>query len=320
MVLRSTAVCLVLVLSVFVAGAVEAGSALSVNGVTISSAEVALARHWTKLESPYQASDDAGATSLAMDTVVADILLAGEAAAAGEKLSTKDVKEGIAAFRNRVGGEAAFKEVLRTAGASEDDLARLVERHRLARRCVEQRIAPTVTVSEAEARAWYEQPGNQIYHLEQIKVRLIFVNGAANDPAEAQAKAQQRVESAAARILAGEDFAAVAREVSEDLSRENGGELGWLSRGVFPRALEGTVWGLEPGETSGVLRGPYGFALIQVVDRRAAGPSPFEEARDSVISSLQSDKTKQAVNARVAELRSKATITVLDPSLGWSPE
>jgi parvulin-like peptidyl-prolyl isomerase len=235
-----------------------------------------------------------------MDTVVADILLAGEAAAAGEKLSTKDVKEGIAAFRNRVGGEAAFKEVLRTAGASEDDLARLVERHRLARRCVEQRIAPTVTVSEAEARAWYEQSGNQIYHLEQIKVRLIFVNGAANDPAEAQAKAQQRVESAAARILAG--------------------ELGWLSRGVFPRALEGTVWGLEPGETSGVLRGPYGFALIQVVDRRAAGPSPFEEARDSVISSLQSDKTEQAVNARVAELRSKATITVLDPSLGWSPE
>jgi parvulin-like peptidyl-prolyl isomerase len=318
--LRSTAVVLVFVLVVVIAAVVEAGGALSVNGVEVSAAEVGLARQWAKLEAPADASDDARVTALAVDRVVADILLAGEAATAGETVTKKEIKEGIAAFRSRVGGDAPYKEVLSKTGASEDDLARLVERHRLARRYVEQRIAPTVTVSEAEARAWYEQPGNQIYHMDQIKVRLIFVNGAANDPAETQAKAQQRVESAAARIGAGEDFAAVAREVSEDLSRENGGELGWLSRGVFPRALEGTVWGLEPGETSGVLRGPYGFALIQVVDRRAAGPSPFEEARGSVISSLQSDKTKQAVNARVAELRSKATIAVLDPALGWSPE
>ena len=316
---RTTAVALVLVLIAAAAGAVEAGDALSVNGVTVSAAEVELARHWARLEAPYEAADDAKATALAMDKLVADILLAGEASAAGETLGKKEVKEGMAAFRNRVGGEAAYKEVLRSAGASEDDLARLVERHRLARRYIEQRIAPTVTVSEAEARAWYEQPGNQIYHLEQIKVRLIFVNAAENDPAEKQAKAQQRVEAAEARILAGEDFATVAREVSEDLSRENGGELGWISRGVVPRRLQEVVWRLDPGGTSGVLRGPYGFALIQLVDRRPAGPSPFEEARDSVISGLEAERTQQAVAATVAELRSKATITVLDPSLGWSP-
>ena len=314
---RTTAVALVLVL--IAAAAVEAGDALRVNGVTVSAAEVELARHWARLEAPDEAADDAKATALAMDKLVADILLAGEAAAVGETLGKKEVKEGMAAFRNRVGGEASYKEMLRSSGASEDDLARLVERHRLARRHVEQRIAPAVTVSEAEARAWYEQPGNQIYHLEQIKVRLIFVNAAENDPAEKQAKAQQRVEAAEARILAGEDFATVAREVSEDLSRENGGELGWISRGVVPRRLQEVVWRLDPGGTSGVLRGPYGFALIQLVDRRPAGPSPFEEARDSVISGLEAERTQQAVAATVAELRSKATITVLDPSLGWSP-
>jgi parvulin-like peptidyl-prolyl isomerase len=320
MALRSRAVVLVFVLVVVIAAVVEASGALSVNGVTVSSAEVGLARQWAKLESPAEASNDAKVTTLAMDTVVADILLAGEASAAGETLSKKQVQEGIAAFRNRVGGEDAYKDVLRVTGASEDDLARLVERHRLARRYVEQHIAPTVSVGEAEARDWYEQPGNQIHHLEQIKVRLIFVNGAANDPAEVQAKAQQRVEAAGARILAGEDFATVAREMSEDMSRENGGELGWLSRGVFPRQVEGTVWSLEPGETSGVLRGPYGFALVQLVDRRPAGPSAFEEVRDPVVSGLEADRTMQAVADTVAELRSRAAITVLDPALGWSPE
>ncbi len=319
MTLRPTAVVLVLVLLFVVATVVKAEEALSVNGVTVSSAEVALARHWAKLESPAEASDDAKVTTLAMDTVVADILLAGEASAAGETLGKKEVKEGIAAFRTRVGGDAAFKETLHAAGASEDDLARLVERHRLARRYVEQRIAPTVSVSEAEARVWYEQPGHQVHHFDQIRVRLIFINSNEGESADAEAKARERIEAAAARIGAGEDFAAVARAVSEDLSRQIGGEIGWVSRGAILGPMEGLVWRLDTGETSGVLRGPYGFALIQVVDRRPAGPSPFEEVRDSVVSDLEADRTAQAVAARVAGLRSKATIVVIDPSLGWSP-
>jgi parvulin-like peptidyl-prolyl isomerase len=320
MVQRSTAVALVLVVIAAAASVVEAGDALSVNGVTVSAAEVALARYWAKLEAPYPASDDATATASAVDKVVADILLAGEASATGETLGKKEVKEGIAAFRSRVGGEAAYQDVLRVTGASEDDLARLVERHRLARRYIEQRIAPTVSVSEAEARAWYEEPGHQVHHFDQIRVRLIFINSKEGESADAEAKARERIEAAAARIGAGEDFAAVARAVSEDLSRQIGGEIGWVSRGAIPGPMEDLVWRLDTGETSGVLRGPYGFALIQVVDRRPAGPSPFEEVRDSVISDLEADRTAQAVAEAVAGLRSKATITVHDPSLGWSPE
>lgn len=78
-------------------GPVEAGDALSVNGVTVSSAEVALARYWAKLEAPYQASDDATAMVLAMDKVVADILLADEASAAGETLGKKEVRDSVLA-------------------------------------------------------------------------------------------------------------------------------------------------------------------------------------------------------------------------------
>jgi parvulin-like peptidyl-prolyl isomerase len=305
---RTTAVALVLVL-IAAAGVVEAGDALSVNGVTVSAAEVELALEWAKLEAPYEAADDAKVPALAMDKVISDILLAGEAAAAGETLGKKEVKEGIAAFRNRVGGAVPFKEVLRTAGASEDDLARLVERHRLARRYVEQHIAPAVSVSEDEARAWYQDPGHQVHHFDQIRVRLIFINSKQGEPGEAEARA--RIEAAAARIQSGEDFADVAREVSQDLSRQIGGEIGWVSRGAIPGPMEDVVWRLDTGETSGVLRGPYGFALIQVVDRRRAGPSPFDEVRDSVISDLEADRTAQAVADTVAGLRAKATITVL---------
>lgn len=314
--MTSRAIALMLVLAFLaVVGPGEAGDALSVNGVTVSATEVALARYWAKVEARYQASDDATATALAVDKLVGDVLLAGEAAAAGETLGKKEVTEGIAAFRTWVGGEAAYQDVLRVTGASEDDLARLVERHRLARRFIEQHIAPTVSVSEDEARAWYQEPGHQVHHFDQIRVRLIFINSKEGESADAEVKARERIEAAAARIEAGEDFAAVARSVSEDLSRQIGGEIGWVSRGAIPGPMEDLVWRLDTGETSGVLRGPYGFALIQVVDRRPAGPSPFEEVRDSVISDLEADRTAQAVAEAVAGLRSKATITALDPSV-----
>ena len=305
--------CFVLVL--FTVVGAQAAGVVSVNGVEVSAGELAVARQWVKLDSPAEALDGAKVTSKAVDTVVADILLAEAAGQAGVRLSGEEGRAGVAAFRTRLGGEAPYKEMLRSAGASEDDLLRLVERHRLARRFVEERIAPTVSVSEAEARAWYEKPGNYVYHLEQVKVRLIFVNVPTRVSADAEAAARKRIEAAEKRILAGEEFGAVARDVSEDISRSKDGMFGWIGRGVLPRHLEDAVWKLEPGETSGILRGEYGFGLVQLVDHRPAGPAPFDEARDSVLSDLTTEKTAKAKAAKVAELRAKAKVVVSDPSL-----
>jgi peptidyl-prolyl cis-trans isomerase C len=297
------------------AAPVQGAGVLTVNGVEVSAAELAVARQWARLESPAAAHDDGTATTMAVDNLVADILLAEAATRAGEKLDKNEGRAGIDAFRTRLGGEGAYNEMLRTCGADEDVVLRLVERHRLAWRFVERHIAPTVRVSEAEARAWYDKPGNQIHHFEQINVRLIFVNAPPGASAGAEAAARKRIEGAERRILAGEEFGAVARDVSEDMSRSNDGTIGWIGRGVLPRQLEDAVWRLEPGETSSVLRGDYGFGLVQVVDHRPAGSVPFDEARGSALSNLTSEKTAQAKDAAVAELRAKAKIVVHDPSL-----
>ena len=122
--LRSTGVCLVLLVSV--AAAFAAGGALTVNGVEVSAAEVGLARQVVRIQAPYEAREDAKATAMAVDKVVADILLAAEATRAGEKVSKKQVREGIAAFRSWVGGDAPYEELLASA-LSEPPLGRLTK-------------------------------------------------------------------------------------------------------------------------------------------------------------------------------------------------
>jgi parvulin-like peptidyl-prolyl isomerase len=79
---------------------------------------------------------------------------------------------------------------------------------------------------------------------------------------EAQALASQIRE----RLVApGADFLAIAREVSEDTSRERGGDMGWLGRGRLSPAYEQAAFGMNVGAISEPVETEFGFHLIQRV-------------------------------------------------------
>lgn len=76
-------------------------------------------------------------------------------------------------------------------------------------------------------------------------------------------EARARAEEARTRVLAGEDFAGVARAYSDDSSANNGGQLGGFNPGVFVPAFEDAVRGLQPGGISKVVETPFGFHVIR---------------------------------------------------------
>ncbi|HHC73399.1 MAG TPA: peptidylprolyl isomerase, partial [Thiotrichales bacterium] len=90
-------------------------------------------------------------------------------------------------------------------------------------------------------------------------------------------------EAALKRVEGGEDFAAVARELSQDPgSAENGGDLGFFERGVMDKAFEEAVFGMQPGEVSGLVRTPFGFHIIKLTGIRAPQGKSFDEAREAI--------------------------------------
>lgn len=94
--------------------------------------------------------------------------------------------------------------------------------------------------------------------------------------------ARQRAEEVLRRVRAGEDFAALAREFSADPgSKDEGGELGWMSRGETVAPFDAAMFALQPGQTSDLVETNYGFHIIQVEERRAQNEQgqPAEQAR-----------------------------------------
>ncbi len=108
-------------------------------------------------------------------------------------------------------------------------------------------------------------------------------------------------------VTAGADFAALAREHSQDSSASQGGDLGWASPGMFVPEFEGVMNRLAPGEVSDPLVSRFGVHLIQLLERRKVSLSPAQQ-RESVRAALHEKKFAEAYQTWAQEVRARAYV------------
>ncbi|GAB4401380.1 MAG: peptidylprolyl isomerase [Rhodoferax sp.] len=123
-----------------------------------------------------------------------------------------------------------------------------------------------------------------------------------------QTAALRELEALRQRIQRGElDFAAVAREQSQDGSAARGGDLGWASPGQFVPEFEQVLEGLAPGQMAPPFVSRFGVHLVQLLDRRELALTPAQY-RDAVRARLLAQKQAEAWDKWVRELRERAYI------------
>ena len=138
-------------------------------------------------------------------------------------------------------------------------------------------------VDEEALRRLYEDERERFREPEQRRARHILVTLAAGADATAEAEAKARIEAIQVRLAAGEDFATLARELSQDPgSAPQGGDLGLFGQGVMDPAFEQAAFSLETGATSEPVRSQFGYHLIQVTEIQPETLKPFEEVREQL--------------------------------------
>jgi peptidyl-prolyl cis-trans isomerase D len=166
----------------------------------------------------------------------------------------------------------------------------------------ENKMAASVQLSDADLQAAYNRDLDRFRTPERVKARHILISTMGKTPEESK-KAEERARDLLKQIKAGGDFAALAKQNSDDPgSKESGGDLGWVQRGQMVPPFETATFNLKPGETSDVVKTDYGFHVIQALEKEQARVRPFEEVKGE----LAAEAKKQIVYDRMQEALEQA--------------
>jgi len=164
-------------------------------------------------------------------------------------------------------------------------------------------IAATVELSEEELRAAYEEERERFQTAEERRARHILL-----EVADAQEDAvRATAEGIAQRLRNGEDFAALASELSTDAGTKNqGGDLGWIGRGVLVGPFEDALFAMQVAEISAPVRSEFGYHIIRLDEVRAGDLQSFEAVRDELAAETRARRAEAEFYDRANQLGDSA--------------
>lgn len=152
-------------------------------------------------------------------------------------------------------------------------------------------MASAATVTESQMREFYETNKERFSTPGRRHARHILIAINDGDEAAAAAKAKKVYE----RARAGEDFAKLAKELSDDAgSAGAGGDLGWALRSDFVPAFADAVWAMKPGDLSEPVRSEFGFHIIKLEAAENDSTKSFEEVRAQIEPEVQRAEVEKA--------------------------
>lgn len=163
-----------------------------------------------------------------------------------------------------------------------------------------ERVRGALTLDPQEIRSYYESQREEFDQPEQVRARHILLQVNADRDA---ATARRMLEEARQKIAAGEDFATLAEELSEDPgSKSRGGDLGFFGRGAMVEAFETAAFSTPVGELAGPVETDFGFHLIEVLERNEGGLQPLEAVEDRIRQRLLIERASAEAESKAEEL------------------
>ena len=165
--------------------------------------------------------------------------------------------------------------------------------------------------TDKEINEFYQKNKDKFKVPEAVHVRHILVAKAPGDDEKIKAEKKAKVEDLRRQLLAGANFAEIAKRNSDCPSKETGGDLGVFARGEMVKEFENAAFSQEVNAIGPVVETEYGFHIIQVLERHAPKALDLDERMKGNISTfLVQQKQQETFDAILKKLRAKAKITV----------
>jgi peptidyl-prolyl cis-trans isomerase C len=244
-----------------------------------------------------------------LDNLISTELLFQESKKSGVKVEEKEVNEAYESNRQKANfkTDAEFEEALKKSNKSLASYKAELKQGLAINRFIKNKFYNKTTISDSEAKSYYDNNPSYFQQPAQVKISHIMIKFPADQTKKDEAK--KKIEDVKKRLKAGDDFEALAKDISEDTnSKNNGGELGYFSKDELPKSFETAAFALKTGESSDIVESDSGYHIIKLNEKKDAKTTTYEESKDNIINSLKNVKVNTAVNGYLTELKNQSTI------------
>jgi peptidyl-prolyl cis-trans isomerase SurA len=236
-----------------------------------------------------------------LQDAIDDLLLKQKAEEEGLRIPPSYLADTVEEIKkeNKITSDEQFIELLAREGMTLEDLKRDISNNITKEQVIRRALESKVTATDADARADYEKNQEKYSRPATVTLQEIMVKGES-----------EQARALALRARNGEDFAALARELSEAATKAQGGELGKVAKGELNPDIENVVFSLPAGGVSDPVRSGDAWRIFKVTEKSEGGLLSFEVAKEEIKNRLQMERYGKEYEAYMAEQRKNALIDI----------
>lgn len=235
----------------------------------------------------------------ALDEIINRELQYQDAVAKGIKPDKEKVDAQMERLKKRFKSEKEYKAALDKEGKTEENLRGMIEKEMMIRSIIAKTVTEPSVVSEGELKGYYEKNTSRFKQPESIRVRIISTND------------EKKAKDILAKLKAGDDFAELATNLSEDNYRVKGGDIGYIHKGRMLPELEDAAFKMKVGDISDPIKSGKIWYIIEVEDKKPEHQMSFEDIKGKLKKELEAERASELGKKWMDDLRAKAKIEIL---------
>ena len=212
--------------------------------------------------------------------------------------------------QNHLDSMEDLEKSARQQGVNFEDFKANIKNGVLTQQVVRDEVGRRLQPTQGAEQAYYTAHKQEFEQPEQVRLSEILIPTPADATETQVTQAQAKAESVDAKVKAGGDFAALAKENSGGQTAQTGGDLGLWKRGGLAKVIEDQTFPLKVGQATAPIRTRQGFVILKVTEKQEAGVPPLKQVEPQIQEALYMQQMQPALRSYLTRLREEASMDV----------
>lgn len=244
----------------------------------------------------------------AIDELITEELIYQDAKRMGIVIPEKEIDDRLKEIKKGYPSEDAFNKLLAANDLDPSSYKRLIERELLIKKVRERLFGKPVKLSNKEVKEYFDKNRERFREPEKIRLRQILIKLPPYTSNEGWEKGKKKAEDILTELKAGKDFSRLAKESSDDPSKEKGGDMGLIHRGRLEPFIEDIAFSMKVGEISDVIQTIYGYHIIKLEEKKEAEYVPYSRVKEKLKKDMEEIAMEDKKRDWIKGLKEKADI------------